>query len=83
MISIAKKIQNNKTIYKLIVADCQIVAQETLNRILSQAEIQLLQEKIGEYIDWHSAIQLAIWQNISNNGTDNATNSGDRTSIEK
>jgi hypothetical protein len=77
------EILNEKIIYHLTVQDLQTVANNALNRNLTEAEIKMLETKIGDYIDWYGSIQSAIWQNISNNGTDNATNSGNRTSIEK
>ncbi len=54
----------DKTIYSLSVQDLQTVADEELNRELSKEEINLIQEKIGDYIDWQSAISNAINNNL-------------------
>jgi hypothetical protein len=72
-----------KIIYHLTIADLQTVANDALNRNLTETEIKILESKIGDYMDWYGAIQLAIWQNISNHGTDDATNNGNRTSIKE
>ncbi|HHT23527.1 MAG TPA: hypothetical protein GXZ87_09520 [Bacteroidales bacterium] len=54
----------DKTIYSLSVQDLQTVADEELGRELSKEEISLIQEKIGDYIDWQSAISNAINNNL-------------------
>lgn len=47
-------------IYQLTVADLQDVANDLLNRELTYKEIELLEDKIVDYIDWYSIIQNLI-----------------------
>ncbi|MFQ3599464.1 MAG: hypothetical protein SNJ55_10430 [Chloroherpetonaceae bacterium] len=53
-----------KIIYQLTVEDLQNVANEELNRDLTEEEIKLLEDKIGDYIDWYEIISSAISNNI-------------------
>ena len=50
----------DKVIYQLTIEDLQNVANEELERVLTESEIKILEEKIGDYIDWYGAIQNAI-----------------------
>lgn len=59
-----KKINLDKIIYQLTIEDLQTVAHQELDRELSENEIKLIEEKIGDYIDWNSAIHDAIILNI-------------------
>jgi hypothetical protein len=54
----------NKIIYQLTVEDLQNVANEDLNRDLTEEEVKLLEDKIGDYIDWHEIIRYAILNHI-------------------
>jgi hypothetical protein len=54
----------DKIIYQLTVEDLQNVANEELNRDLTEEEIKLLEDKIGDYIDWYGIIREAIYNNI-------------------
>jgi hypothetical protein len=51
---------NDRIIYKLSVKDLQTVAEDKLDRPLSENEIVLLEDKIGNYIDWYGAIENAL-----------------------
>lgn len=53
-----------KIIYQLTVEDLQNVANDELERDLTEEEIKLLENKIGDYIDWYSIISDAIIQHI-------------------
>jgi hypothetical protein len=53
-------------IYSLNIEDLQTVAEETLNRKLSATEIDLVKDKVGDYIPWFDAIQSAIEDHIVN-----------------
>lgn len=46
----------DKIIYSLNIEDIQNVANETLNRDLNENEIKLVENKLGDYIDWFGAI---------------------------
>lgn len=54
----------DKTIYQLTVEDLQNVANDVLERELTENEINLLEEKIADYIDWYDVIHSAIIHNI-------------------
>ncbi|MBP7273852.1 MAG: hypothetical protein KA974_08410 [Saprospiraceae bacterium] len=59
------QIQNlEKIIYQLTVEDLQNVANDEIDRDLTEEEIKLLQDKIGDYIDWYNVISMAILNNI-------------------
>ena len=63
----------DKPIYQLTVEDLQNVANDLLNRNLTNKEIELLEDKIGDYIDWYHIIENAIMLNIDKNA-DTPTN---------
>ena len=50
----------DKTVYKLVVGDLQEVADECLERKLTEKEIELLSNNIGDYINWYDTIQNAM-----------------------
>lgn len=54
----------DKVIYQLTVEDLQTVANEELNRDLTETEIKLLEDKIGDHINWYDVIHNAIIVNI-------------------
>jgi hypothetical protein len=54
----------DKIIYQLTVEDLQNVANDELSRDLTEEEIKLLENKIGDYIDWYNIISMAIFNNI-------------------
>ncbi len=53
-----------KIIYSLCIEDLQNVADDVLGRELNVDELLILEDKIGDYIDWYGAIHNAIIQNI-------------------
>jgi hypothetical protein len=50
--------------YSMNVEDIHEVSEEVLNRRLTEKEIALVKESVGEYIDWFQAIENAIKQHI-------------------
>lgn len=54
----------DKIIYQLTVEDLQNIAQDELNQDLTEQEIKLLEEKIGNSIDWQEIISNAIFNHI-------------------
>jgi hypothetical protein len=50
----------NKVIYSINVADLQQVADDLLDRKLTNAEIKAIEECLGDYFDWYGAIENAI-----------------------
>ena len=54
----------NKIVYKLTVEDIQTVADEMFDRNLSNEEIEKVEDRIGDYINWYDAIENAINDSI-------------------
>lgn len=59
------KQNNQEVIYKLIVEDIQYVAEELLNRKLTNNELDIVKNLIGEKINWFDAIADTIEENIN------------------
>jgi hypothetical protein len=53
-------IDTSKIIYSINIEDVQNVAEEELGRKLSKKELEIIEDKLGDYIDWYSAIEIAI-----------------------
>jgi len=51
---------SNKIIYSINIEDVQHVANQELSRQLSMTELKIVEEKLGDHIDWYGAIALAI-----------------------
>lgn len=56
--------ENSKIIYSINVEDVQNVADEVLERKLSDEEIKLIENKMGDFIDWYQAIEDSIFFQI-------------------
>ena len=52
--------QRERIIYSLNVEDIQTVANDELNRDLTDEEIKLVENEVGDYINWYDAICFAI-----------------------
>lgn len=50
----------SKIIYSINIEDVQNVAEEELGRKLSKKELKIIEDKIGDYIDWYGAIDMVI-----------------------
>ena len=62
---VKKKTKNDKKIiYSITINDIQDVAEEVIERRLNKVEIGLVENSIGEYIDWFQAIEHAIQKHI-------------------
>lgn len=57
-------IDTSKIIYSINLEDVQNVAEEKIGRKLTTKELKIIEDKIGDYIDWHSAIDMAIQNEI-------------------
>ena len=66
-------IDTSKIIYSINIEDIQNVAEEELGRKLSERELKIVADKIGDYIDWYGAIDLAIQNGILNRGENAAS----------
>ena len=53
-------IKTSELIYSLNRADIDLVSAQVLGRNLTRREAALVQESIGDYIDWYQAIENAI-----------------------
>ncbi len=61
-------IDTSKIIYSINIEDVQNVAAEELGRELSEKELKIVEDKIGDCIDWYSAIEFAIQNEILRRG---------------
>jgi hypothetical protein len=57
-------IDTSKIIYSINIEDIQNVAEEKLGRRLAVKELKIIENKIGDYIDWYSAIDMAMKNEI-------------------
>lgn len=53
-------IDTEKIIYSINIEDVQNVAEEELERKLTAKELRLVEDKVGDYINWYEAILNAI-----------------------
>jgi hypothetical protein len=49
-----------KIIYSINVEDLQNVADQELARELTENELKIIENKLGDYIDWYGSIATAI-----------------------
>jgi len=49
-----------KIIYSINIGDVQNVADQELVRELTEDELKIVENKLGNYIDWYSSIATAI-----------------------
>lgn len=57
-------IDASKIIYSINIEDVQYVAEEELGRKLTNKELKIVEDKIGDYIDWYNAIETTIRNEI-------------------
>jgi len=60
-----KNESDDRIVYSINVADIQEVASQVLERRLSKEEIALVEESVGDYIDWFQAIENSICEHIT------------------
>ena len=53
-------IDTEKIIYSINIEDVQNVAEQELERKLTAKELRLVEDKVGDYINWYEAILNAI-----------------------
>jgi hypothetical protein len=56
--------RQDKILYSLCVRDFQDVAEEVIGRRLTHEELVLVQDTVGDYIDWRGAIEYAIHKHL-------------------
>jgi len=54
----------DRIIYSISVGDIQEVANQVIERRLTKDEIVLVEESIGDYIDWFQSIENSIREHI-------------------
>jgi len=54
------KYSKDSVIYSINVEDLQTVASEEIDRELTEREIEIIEDRLGEYVDWYGAIVLAL-----------------------
>ena len=59
-----KKMRSDRIIYSLCIQDLQTVAKEVLERRLTQEELALASEHLGDYVHWFDAIENVISYHI-------------------
>lgn len=56
--------ENSATVYRLCVEDIQNVASEEFGRALTNAELEVVIEHLGDYIQWYDIIQDVISSHV-------------------
>lgn len=56
---------DNDVIYAIEVSDIQAVAQESLDRVLSDDELKLVIAEIEKHIAWYDIVDVVITRNMS------------------
>ncbi|MBI5889013.1 MAG: hypothetical protein HZB82_09975 [Deltaproteobacteria bacterium] len=59
-----KNDDNDRIIYSIKVSDMQEVANQLLERDLTREEILLVEDSVGDYIDWFQAIESSIRKHV-------------------
>lgn len=59
-----RMIETSKIIYSINIEDVQNVAEEELGRKLTKKELGIIEDKLGDHIDWYNAIDIAIQNEI-------------------
>jgi len=54
----------DRVLYSINVEDAQKVAQQKLGRELSAAEIAIVEEHLGDQLDWFGAIATVLEQHL-------------------
>ena len=56
----------DRIIYSINVEDLQTVAEQELERELTNEEIERVEKRLGDFIDWYEAIALTLNEVINN-----------------
>lgn len=54
-----------KIIYSINIEDIQNVAEEEYGRALTSAELNIIENKIGEYFEWYDTIDMLIFDELN------------------
>ncbi len=52
--------KRDRIVYSLNVEDLQTVAEQELERELSDEEIKIVENRLGDYIDWYGSIASVL-----------------------
>lgn len=52
--------RNEKVVYSLNVEDIQTVAEQEFDRRLSHEELKVVEDQVGDYINWYDAIHMTM-----------------------
>ena len=52
--------KHEHVVYSINVEDIQTVAVEEYGRVLSEAEVEVIEDNLGDYIKWYDLIDIAI-----------------------
>ena len=55
---------SDEIIYSINIEDIQTVATEELGRLLTEDELKIISNELGEYINWYDAIVVALINHI-------------------
>jgi hypothetical protein len=55
----------NHVIYRLKIADVQHVAKEEFGRTLTDDELEIIEEEVGDNIKWYEIIEMTISNNLN------------------
>lgn len=55
---------NERIIYSINVEDVQNVAEQEFGRTLTEAEVNLIEDKVGDYFAWYDTLLMAIEDNL-------------------
>lgn len=55
---------DNEVIYSINIADVQKVSEELYDRKLTYKELEMVELKIGDFINWYDALDMTINQKI-------------------
>ena len=60
-----KNDSNDRIVYSISVGDIQEVAKQILERDLTKKEVILVEESVGDYIDWFQSIENALRKHVT------------------
>ena len=58
--------KKSKVIYSINIEDLQTVAEQELERELTNDEIEIVEKRLGDFIDWYGAIASTLNEVIKN-----------------
>jgi hypothetical protein len=61
------KYRSNKIIYSINVTDLQTVSNRVLQRSLTNKEVAVIQDSVGDFVDWFGSIESAIYKHVDQN----------------